>query len=66
VAHSCHTDQQGRLRVGRDYRVLTEPDVHAGVYLQGGTEHTHGISSSLLSTTATRAGDILDAVLARA
>jgi L-ornithine N5-monooxygenase len=65
VAASCRVDACGRLRVGRDYRVLTSSSVAAGVYLQGGTEHTHGISSSLLSTTATRAGDILGSLLTR-
>ncbi|MQA96383.1 MAG: L-lysine 6-monooxygenase, partial [Streptosporangiales bacterium] len=28
------------------------------IYLQGGTEHTHGITSSLLSNTAVRAGEL--------
>jgi L-ornithine N5-oxygenase len=36
--------------------------VKAAVYLQGGTEHTHGISSSLLSNTAVRAGEILASI----
>ena len=36
-----------------------------GIYLQGGTEHTHGITSSLLSNTAVRVGEILDSVLRR-
>jgi L-ornithine N5-monooxygenase len=56
-------DGPGRLRVGRDYRLLTVPGVRCGVYLQGGTEHTHGITSSLLSNTAVRVGEILRSVL---
>ncbi len=49
--------------VARDYRVTTETDVTAGIYLQGNTEHSHGISSSLLSTTAVRAGQIVDSIV---
>jgi L-ornithine N5-oxygenase len=30
--------------------------------LQGGTEHTHGISSSLLSNIAVRTGEIVKSV----
>jgi L-ornithine N5-oxygenase len=59
----CKRDDQGRLRVDRDYRVVTTGDARWGVYLQGGTEHTHGISSSLLSNTAVRAGEIADALV---
>ncbi|MFJ3882545.1 lysine N(6)-hydroxylase/L-ornithine N(5)-oxygenase family protein [Streptomyces sp. NPDC090077] len=66
VAEQCHRDEQGRVRVERDYRVTTDPELRCGIYLQGGTEHTHGITSSLLSNTAIRVGEILDSVLARA
>ncbi|MET7419660.1 SidA/IucD/PvdA family monooxygenase [Dactylosporangium sp. NPDC005555] len=62
VAADCHRDELGRAVVERDYRIRTEPAVHAGIYLQGGTEHSHGISSSLLSNTATRAAEILASV----
>lgn len=47
----------------RDYRVVTAPGLQAGIYLQGGTEHTPGLASSLLSTVATRAGEILASVV---
>ncbi len=60
----CCYDDDGRLRVERDYRVRTVPELQCGIYLQGGTEHTHGISSSLLSNTAVRAGEILDSIVA--
>ncbi len=63
LSASCHRDEAGRPDVARDYRVNTEPELRAGLYLQGSTEHSHGISSSLLSTTAVRAGQILDSVL---
>ncbi|WP_175408649.1 lysine N(6)-hydroxylase/L-ornithine N(5)-oxygenase family protein [Streptomyces sp. TRM64462] len=63
VARHCHRDDEGRLRVERDYRVATDPNVRCGIYLQGGTEHTHGITSSLLSNTAIRVGEILDSIV---
>jgi L-ornithine N5-oxygenase len=50
--------------VGRDYRVETTSGVQAGIYLQGGTEHTHGISSSLLSNISVRAGEIVESMAA--
>jgi L-ornithine N5-oxygenase len=61
----CVTGAGGMVDVQRDYRIATTPDTHAGIYLQGATEHTHGIGSTLLSTTAVRAGEILDSVLRR-
>jgi L-ornithine N5-oxygenase len=45
--------------------VTTDPELACGIYLQGGTEHTHGITSSLLSNIAIRVGEILDSVLDR-
>ncbi|MFF1422361.1 lysine N(6)-hydroxylase/L-ornithine N(5)-oxygenase family protein [Streptomyces sp. NPDC058280] len=65
VAESCHRDDQGRVRVERDYRITTDPELRCGIYLQGGTEHTHGITSSLLSNTAIRVGEILGSILDR-
>jgi L-ornithine N5-oxygenase len=65
VARYCLRDAEGRLRVGRDYRVWTVPEVTGGIYLQGGTEHTHGITSSLLSNTAVRVGEILKSIVDR-
>jgi L-ornithine N5-oxygenase len=64
LAPLCRRDAAGRPDVDRDYR-LRAPELGCGVYLQGGTEHTHGLSSSLLSNAAVRAGEILDSVLAR-
>ncbi|MHC0430310.1 lysine N(6)-hydroxylase/L-ornithine N(5)-oxygenase family protein [Streptomyces sp. O3] len=65
VADRCHRDDQGRVRVERDYRVATDAELRCGIYLQGGTEHTHGITSSLLSNTAIRVGDILESIVDR-
>ncbi|MFE9096522.1 lysine N(6)-hydroxylase/L-ornithine N(5)-oxygenase family protein [Streptomyces sp. NPDC007264] len=61
----CLRDEQGRFRVERDYRLATGPDVHCGIYLQGGTEHTHGLASSLLSNIAVRSGEIADSIAER-
>ncbi|MFE9724856.1 lysine N(6)-hydroxylase/L-ornithine N(5)-oxygenase family protein [Streptomyces sp. NPDC005794] len=65
IGEHCRLDEQGRVRVERDYRVATDPGLRCGVYLQGGTEHTHGITSSLLSNTAIRVGEILDSIVER-
>jgi L-ornithine N5-oxygenase len=51
-------DERGAPLIGRDYRLMTTSDVHCGIYIQGATEATHGISSTLLSNTAVRAGEI--------
>ncbi|WP_433235692.1 lysine N(6)-hydroxylase/L-ornithine N(5)-oxygenase family protein [Streptosporangium sp. CA-135522] len=63
LAGLCVTDDQGRLQLTRDYRVRTDPALRCGIYLQGGTEHSHGLSSSLLSNSAIRAGEILRSLL---
>ncbi|WP_435610146.1 lysine N(6)-hydroxylase/L-ornithine N(5)-oxygenase family protein [Streptomyces sp. C10-9-1] len=63
VAGHCLRDAEGRVRVERDYRIATEDSMRCGIYLQGGTEHTHGITSSLLSNTAVRVGEILRSIL---
>jgi L-ornithine N5-oxygenase len=66
LARCCHRDDCGRLRVTRDYRVVTDDRVRPAVYLQGGsTEHTHGITSSLLSNCAVRAGEIVESLVRR-
>lgn len=53
------------VSVERDYRLPTPVDVDADIYLLGGTERTHGLTSSLLSNAAVRAGEILASVLVR-
>ncbi|HEY2063632.1 MAG TPA: lysine N(6)-hydroxylase/L-ornithine N(5)-oxygenase family protein [Amycolatopsis sp.] len=65
LAGACLRDGEGRLRVERDYRITTDAVVRGGLYLQGGTEHTHGITSSLLSNTAVRVGEILGSIVDR-
>ncbi|HEX9999398.1 MAG TPA: SidA/IucD/PvdA family monooxygenase [Actinoplanes sp.] len=63
LAAECRRDETGQVVVSRDYRIATTPRVRAGIYLQGGTEHTHGISSSLLSNTSIRSAEILDSIV---
>lgn len=57
--------EPGALAVGvdRDYRVATTRPISGGVYTQGSTEHTHGLTSSLLSNIAIRSGEILRSVV---
>lgn len=62
VDQYCVRDDRGRFLVERDYRLATAPDMECGIYLQGGTEHTHGLSSSLLSNLAVRSGEIVESI----
>ena len=58
-------DAAGRHRVERDYRLVPASDMSCGIYLQGGTEHSHGLTSSLLSNIAVRSGEIADSIVLR-
>ena len=62
----CRRDEEGLVRVERDYRVVTSVPSEGAIYLQGGTEHTHGITSTLLSNVAVRAGEIVASVAGKA
>lgn len=64
LGRACRRDDADRLDIGRDYRVQTSPDFTAGIYVQGATEHTHGLSATLLSNVAVRSGEIVDSLLA--
>jgi L-ornithine N5-oxygenase len=61
-AHDVVMDEGGRPVVSRDYRVSTSTPTVGGLYIQGNTEHSHGLTSSLLSNIAVRSGEILDAI----
>jgi L-ornithine N5-oxygenase len=61
----CRMREGGGPYVDRDYRIATEPDQAWSVYLQGATEDTHGIASSLLSMTAVRTGEIVQSIARR-
>lgn len=58
-------DAAGDPVVGRDYRVETTVPVEGGIWLHGGTERSHGITSTLLSNVAVRSGEIVAALAAR-
>ncbi|MGH8931561.1 MAG: lysine N(6)-hydroxylase/L-ornithine N(5)-oxygenase family protein [Egibacteraceae bacterium] len=60
----CLRDE-GMVRVTRDYRIVTSTPIQGGIYLQGGTEHAHGITSTLLSAAAVRSAEILHSILKR-
>lgn len=62
VLDLCRRDAEGRFEISRDYRISTGEQVAAGIYTVGGTERTHGLSSSLLSNVSVRAGEILAAI----
>lgn len=49
--------------VSRDYRLRTRRPLSGPVFLQGGTEHTHGLTSSLLSNIAIRSGEIVESIV---
>ncbi|MBZ5763171.1 lysine N(6)-hydroxylase/L-ornithine N(5)-oxygenase family protein [Rhizobium sp. VS19-DR104.2] len=51
--------------VNRDYS-LELPTIPGRIYLNGGVQHSHGLTSSLLSNVAMRSADILDAIAADA
>ncbi|MGO2847347.1 MAG: hypothetical protein ACTIBU_05440, partial [Microbacterium gubbeenense] len=48
--------------VSRDYRLKLD-GIPGRIFLNGGVEHSHGLTSSLLSNLAPRATEILRAVL---
>jgi len=53
-----------RMRVARDYRLTIDGETLDGLYVQGATESTHGLGSTLLSNVAIRSGEILDGIVA--
>jgi L-ornithine N5-oxygenase len=61
----CERLPGGGVRLGRDYRIATSPELRCGIYVQGASEHTHGLTSTLLSNTAVRVGEIADSLADR-
>ncbi|KAJ5902672.1 FAD-dependent pyridine nucleotide-disulfide oxidoreductase [Penicillium taxi] len=56
---------QGSWSPGRDYRVsldASKVSSHAGIWLQGCNEKTHGLSDSLLSVLAVRGGEMVSSI----
>ncbi|MFC5832628.1 lysine N(6)-hydroxylase/L-ornithine N(5)-oxygenase family protein [Nonomuraea insulae] len=58
----CERLPGGGVRLGRDYRIVTSQAMRCGIYVQGASEHTHGLTSTLLSNTAVRVGEIAESV----
>jgi len=56
---------EGRWVASRNHRLNANETFRCGIYLQGATEYSHGLSSSLLSNVAIRAGEILDDIASR-
>jgi L-ornithine N5-oxygenase len=66
AADLCRRDAEGRIRIGRDCRLELSAPGPAALFVQGAAEHAHGLSSTLLSMVAVRAGWIADALAERA
>jgi L-ornithine N5-oxygenase len=56
-------DQRNRYKITRDYRLQTQPQFTAGIYLQGYCEDSHGPSDATLAVLATRAEQIVNSIL---
>ncbi|MEE4023065.1 SidA/IucD/PvdA family monooxygenase [Gordonia sp. PKS22-38] len=63
LARECHEDRHGRPVLDRMYRVRTADDITGRIFVQGNSEHTHGLTSTLLSNVAVRSGEIVRAVV---
>lgn len=60
----CGAEPGQPLRLDRSHRMVLPASMRCGIYVQGAAEASHGIASTLLSTTAVRAGEIADAITA--
>jgi L-ornithine N5-monooxygenase len=65
VSSYCKTAPGHQVRLDREHRVVTSEQLRCGIYVQGASEATHGLSSTLLSTTAIRAGEIAQSLVAQ-
>ncbi|MFT4086267.1 MAG: SidA/IucD/PvdA family monooxygenase [Gordonia sp. (in: high G+C Gram-positive bacteria)] len=62
LAGHCHEDVHGRPMLDRAYRLETDDEITGQIFVHGYSEHTHGLTSTLLSNLAVRAGEIVDAI----
>ncbi|TPX59611.1 hypothetical protein PhCBS80983_g02351 [Powellomyces hirtus] len=58
-------DAHQGLVIGRDYRIATDSNCHANVYVQGCCEETHGLADSLLSVMSVRSEEVLNSIVSR-
>lgn len=63
LAEQCHSDQHGQPVLDRLYRVATDDTVPGQIFVQGNTEHSHGLTATLLSNVAIRSGEIVGALV---
>ncbi|MFT4127786.1 MAG: SidA/IucD/PvdA family monooxygenase [Gordonia sp. (in: high G+C Gram-positive bacteria)] len=63
LGRSCHADVHGRPVLDRHYRLETDPEITGQIFVQGNSEHTHGLTSTLLSNVAVRSGEIVAAIV---
>jgi L-ornithine N5-monooxygenase len=52
--------EDGAIQLRRDYSVVSEGSLEAKIFLQGATEHTHGLTSTLISVLPHRVSEILE------
>ena len=65
TARLCRRDGAGRLSIGRDHRLdLTIPG-GASLFVTGASEHAHGLSETLLSNVAVRAGELVESLMSQ-
>ncbi|WP_085521074.1 lysine N(6)-hydroxylase/L-ornithine N(5)-oxygenase family protein [Tuberibacillus sp. Marseille-P3662] len=61
VTHEIMWDQQGRLKVSRDYRITAEDAANSGnIYVQNAELHTHGVGAPDLGLGAYRNAVIIN------
>ncbi|MBD1590131.1 lysine N(6)-hydroxylase/L-ornithine N(5)-oxygenase family protein [Pseudomonas typographi] len=53
------------FRVDRDYQLLARPELETPVFIQGFSQHSHGLSDTLLSVLPARSGEIAAALQQR-
>jgi L-ornithine N5-oxygenase len=63
TADWCKLDSKDRLQIDLDYRVDTVESMNCQIFVVGATEYAHGLSSSLLSNAAVRAGQVVQAMV---
>lgn len=59
-------DPRGRPLARRDYAATWQVPAHGQLFLVGQTRHQHGVSATLLSNAAVRAGEIAETIVAAA
>ena len=55
-------DKDGRPMISRSYRLETTSDLQCPIFVQGAVEASHGLSATLISNLAVRAGEIATAI----